>query len=85
MAAGAILARVMLATPALRRGTPTVRQLDVEGHRIAELRVPVRGRAAEEVWIAELGASRPPRVIWSGLAGARDADEETSRRGGGHA
>lgn len=76
--AGGILARVVLATPPLRRGTPTVRQVDVEGHRIAELRVPVRGRAAEEIWIAELGASRTARVIWSGVAGARDADEETS-------
>ncbi|MEP6652197.1 MAG: HEAT repeat domain-containing protein [Myxococcales bacterium] len=76
--AGGTLARVMLATPPLRRGTATARQVDVEGHRIVELRVPVRGRAAEEVWIAELGASRAARVIWSGVAGTRGADEEIS-------
>jgi HEAT repeat protein len=73
----AVLARVPIATPPLRRGKPTLRETDVDGHRVAELRVPVRGKAVEEVWIADAGA-RPPQLIWSGSAGARDADGEVS-------
>src|SRR6185369_7259211 len=76
----AVVARVDLKTPALRRGTPRLRELDVDGHHIAEVRVPVRGVPAEEVWIGELGAGapaqRPPVVIWSGVTGPRDADGE---------
>jgi HEAT repeat protein len=73
----AVLARVPIATAPLRRGTPSLHETDVDGHRVAELRVPVRGKAAEEVWIADVGA-RPPQVIWTGSAGARDADGEVS-------
>jgi HEAT repeat protein len=73
---GDLVARVALKTPALRRGTPALRQVAVQGHRVAELRVPVRGAPGAEVWIGELDA--PRRVIWSGLTGARDADGETS-------
>ncbi|HTA19358.1 MAG TPA: hypothetical protein VK989_08705, partial [Polyangia bacterium] len=76
-AGAAVVARVPLKTPPLRRGTPRLRALDVDGHRVAEVRVPVRGTAAEEVWIGELRA-RDVRVVWSGLAGPRDADGETS-------
>jgi len=75
-----LLTRVALKTPALRRGTPALRDVTVEGHRLAELRVPVRGTSAEEIWIGEV-AGRPvrvTRVVWSGLTGARDADGETS-------
>ena len=75
----ALLARVALKTPALRRGTPLLREVTVSGHRLAELRVPVRGTSAEEVWIGEIdGATR--RVVWSGMTGPRDADGETSLR-----
>jgi HEAT repeat protein len=71
-----LVARVIPQTPALRRGVPTLREVVAAGHRLAELRIPVRGSASEEVWIGELG--RPRRVLWSGLTGARDADGETA-------
>jgi HEAT repeat protein len=75
-----LLTRVALKTPALRRGTPALRDVTVEGHRLAELRVPVRGTSAEEIWIGEVAGrpARVTRVVWSGLTGARDADGETS-------
>jgi HEAT repeat protein len=76
-AGAAVVARIPLKTPPLRRGTARLRALDVDGHRVAEVRVPVRGTAGEEVWIGELGA-RDARVVWSGLAGPRDADGEVS-------
>ncbi len=72
----AVLARVPMSTPALRRGVVALREITVEGHRVVELRVPVRGRPVEEVWVGDVGA-KPARVIWSGLAGPRDADGET--------
>jgi HEAT repeat protein len=74
---GAAVARVPLETPALRRAPAVLREHTVDGHHLVEVRVPVRGAANEEVWIAEL-RGREPRVVWSGLAGARDADGEVS-------
>jgi len=74
---GTVISRISLATPPLRRGTPTLREVTVEGHHVAEVRVPVRGTANHELWIGDLGA-KPPRVIWSGVAGARDLDGETA-------
>jgi|GEM_PF-1308620 len=71
------LVTIPLATPPLRRGLASVRELTIQGHRVAELRLPVRGRAAEEVWVGDL-AARPPRVIWSGLSGVRDSDGEVA-------
>ncbi|HVV17474.1 MAG TPA: hypothetical protein VHH90_09750, partial [Polyangia bacterium] len=72
-----LIARVPLETPALRRGQPSLREVTVDGHRIAELRVPVRGASGAEVWMGEL--DRPDhRAIWAGFTGARDADGETS-------
>jgi HEAT repeat protein len=73
----ALVAHLALKTPGLRRGQPALREVSVDGHRLAELRVPIRGTAAEEVWLAELGG-RAPRVLWSGTTGPRDADAETS-------
>lgn len=75
-----VLTRIPLKTPALRRGTPALREVTVEGHRLAELRVPVRGTSAEEVWIGEVAGrpARSTRIVWSGMTGARDADGETS-------
>ncbi|MBC8131689.1 MAG: hypothetical protein H7X95_01805, partial [Deltaproteobacteria bacterium] len=69
------LARIALATPALRRGSPQLREVEVNGHRIAELRIPVRGRPAEEVWVADI-SGKSPRIIWTGLTGSRDVDDE---------
>ena len=74
--AKAVAAHVALKTAALRRGQPRLRELVVDGHRIAELRVPIRGTPAEEVWIGELGPKA--KSIWSGITGPRDADAETS-------
>ncbi len=78
-----LLARVALETPALRRGAPALREVTVDGHRLAELRVPVRGTPSEEVWIGEVdqppGPPHPRRVLWSGMTGPRDTDGETSQ------
>lgn len=74
---GATLAKVALQTPASRRGQAMVREVSVDDHPIAEVRVAVRGQAAEETWIGDLSA-RPARTIWSGLTGPRDADGEAS-------
>jgi HEAT repeat protein len=74
---GTALAKLTLQTPAARRGQPLVREISVEGHPIAEVRLPVRGRPAEETWIGDL-TTRPARAIWSGLTGPRDADGETA-------
>ncbi|HVV51932.1 MAG TPA: hypothetical protein VHO06_19845, partial [Polyangia bacterium] len=76
-----LVTRLTLETPALRRGTPALRDVTVAGHRLAELRVPVLGTSAEEVWIGEVNAApgRARRVVWSGMTGPRDADGETSR------
>ncbi|HSZ83238.1 MAG TPA: hypothetical protein VLA14_13200, partial [Polyangia bacterium] len=76
-AGAAVVARVPLKTPPLRRGDPRLRARDVDGHGVVEVRVPVRGTAGEEVWIGEL-RPRDVRVLWSGLAGPRDADGEVS-------
>ena len=75
-----VLTRVVVSTPSLRRGTPVLREVTVEGHRLAELRVPVRGTSAEEVWIGEVAGhpARTTRIVWSGMTGARDADGESS-------
>src|SRR5579871_184706 len=74
---GELVTRVVLKTPALRRGTPALHDVTVAGHRLAELRVPVRGTSAEEVWIGEV-EGRARRVVWSGMTGPRDSDGETS-------
>jgi HEAT repeat protein len=74
-----LIARIPSKVPALRRGTPTLRTVDVDDHRVLEVRLPVRGTSAVEAWVAELPpGGRPPHVIWNGLTGPRDADEETA-------
>src|SRR5262245_23042757 len=72
----ALVKHVALKTASLRRGQPRLRAVVVDGHRVAELRVPIRGTPAEEVWIREVGGKS--RLLWSGIAGPRDADAETS-------
>jgi len=76
-AGGAVLARVRVETPPLRRAPARLREVDVEGHRVVELRVAVRGTPHEEVWVGEVGGPEA-RVIWSGLTGPRDVDAETA-------
>jgi len=84
-----VLLRLQPRTAALRRGTPRVHAVDVDGHAIVDVRLPVRGSASEEVWIHELPppapratkssaapSAAPPVLIWSGTTGPRDADEE---------
>lgn len=73
----ALLARIPVTTPALRRAPATLREVTVDGHRVAEVRLPVRGTANQEVWIGEVGV-KPARVIWTGVAGARDLDGEVA-------
>ncbi len=75
-AGSAVLARVPLETPALRRGTPRLREVTIDGRRVVEVRVAVRGTPRAELWIGEVG--RETRVVWRGLAGARDVDGETA-------
>jgi HEAT repeat protein len=79
-AGGAVLAHVPLETSPLRRGPPRAKEVTVDGHRIVEVRVAVRGTPREEVWIGQIdqGGGRPPRVVWRGFAGPRDADGETA-------
>jgi HEAT repeat protein len=72
-----VAAHVALKTAALRRGQVRFRELTVDGHRVAELRVPVRGTPAEEVWIGEL-TGKSAKTVWSGIAGPRDVDGETA-------
>jgi HEAT repeat protein len=76
-AGGAVLAHVPLETPPLRRGPPRAKEATIDGRRVVEVRVAVRGTPREEVWIGEVGG-RAPRVVWRGLAGPRDADGETA-------
>src|SRR5437763_14057741 len=52
-----VLGHVALQAPPLRRGQARLRRVDVDGHAIAEVRVPIRGTPAEEVWLAELAAA----------------------------
>src|SRR5215471_9112012 len=73
----AVAAHVALKTAALRRGQPRLREVVIDGHRVAELRVPIRGTPAEEVWVGEIGGKR--RTLWSGITGPRDVDGETDR------
>ena len=66
-------------TAKAQRGPATLRTATALGHALMEVRIPVlvEGAKREEVWIAE----RTPagaKVIWWNLAGARDADGETS-------
>lgn len=58
------------------RGKPALREVQVAGHRVVEVRIPVQGKAREEVWVAELGIT-DARPIWWDLAGPLDADGET--------
>jgi HEAT repeat protein len=76
-AGGAVLARVAVKTAPLRRAPARLREVSVEGRRVVEVRVAVRGTPHEEVWIGEVGGHEA-RVVWSGLAGPRDADGETA-------
>jgi HEAT repeat protein len=76
-AAGVVVARIALQTAPLRRGPARLREVTVDGQRVAEVRVAVRGTPREEVWVGALGG-RVARVVWSGFAGPRDADGEVS-------
>ncbi len=62
-----------------QRGQAKVRTAAASGRSLVEVRIPVLGDgpAREEVWIAELSAG-VPRPIWWNIAGAQDADSETS-------
>src|SRR5258708_1933238 len=62
-------------TPALRRGTAAIREQTVDGHRVAVVRIPVRGSARVEEWLIDLGA-KPAKVLWSGMTGPRASDDE---------
>jgi HEAT repeat protein len=72
-----VVARIAVKTPLLRRGPATLHEIAVDGHRLVDVRVPVRGTPKEEIWLADLGG-RAPRVIWNDLVGPRDADGEVS-------
>ena len=62
-----------------QRGSVSLRTFTASGHAIIEVRMPLLGDGPrrEEVWIAER-TSGATKSIWWDLAGARDADGETS-------
>lgn len=66
-------------TAKAQRGPALLRELSVAGHAVLEIRIPVQaeGGRREEVWLAER-TSAGPKVIWWNVAGAADADGETS-------
>jgi len=74
---GAVVAHVPLETTPLRRGPPRAREVSIDGRRVVEVRVAVRGTPREELWIGEVGG-RAPRVVFRGLVGPRDADGEAA-------
>jgi HEAT repeat protein len=76
-AGGAVLAHVPLETPPLRRGPPRAREVAIDGRRVVELRIAVRGTPREELYIGEVGG-RAARVVFRGFVGPRDADGETA-------
>ncbi len=62
-----------------QRGPATLHAVTASGHALLEARIPLLGDGPkrEEVWIAERSAGGVTVIAWS-LAGARDADGETS-------
>jgi HEAT repeat protein len=66
-------------TAKTERGPATLHAVTVSGHTLVEARIPVLGDGPkrEEVWIAERAAGGVKVIAWR-LAGARDADGETS-------
>jgi HEAT repeat protein len=72
---GRVLAAISLRTPARLRGTPTVKEVAVEGRRVAVVRVPSHEKSTSEAWVGllENGAAR---ALWTGTLGAQDADGE---------
>src|SRR5258708_18553101 len=64
-AGGAVLARVPVKAAPLRRAPARLREVSVEGRRVVEVRVAVRGTPHEEVWIGEVGGPEA-RVVWGG-------------------
>jgi HEAT repeat protein len=73
----ALIGRFSPRTRPADRGTPVLADRVVGGHHLAELRIPIRGKPGEEVWIGEVDG-HGPRVVWSGATGPKDADGETS-------
>jgi HEAT repeat protein len=64
-------------TPPMRRGIPALTEQTVDDHRLAEVRLPVRGSGRAEMWVADVGV-KPPRLLWKGFSGPRDSDDEVS-------
>jgi HEAT repeat protein len=73
------LAEVKLTTPAARRGEPRLSEMTVEGRRLVEVRTPIKGEDAAEVWVAAIGAAGA-NPVWSGRLGAVDSDGEVFRQ-----
>ena len=61
------------------RGAAALNPFTASGHALFEVRIPILGDGAkrEEVWIAERAASGA-KPLWWDVAGARDADGETT-------
>jgi HEAT repeat protein len=72
------LAEVKLTTPVDRRGEPRLTETTVEGRRLVEVRTPIKGENAAEVWLAAIGAAGAS-TVWSGRVGAIDSDGEVAR------
>ncbi len=72
-----VVAAIAPKTPARLRGAATVKEVAVEGRRVAVVRVPGKDKPTTEVWLGLLD-SGAARVLWTGMIGAQDADGETS-------
>jgi HEAT repeat protein len=72
------LAEVKLSTPSAKRGEPKLKEAQVEGRRVVEVRVPIKDEAAAEVWVGTVGTTAAT-TVWSGRVGTTDRDGEAGR------
>jgi HEAT repeat protein len=73
------IADLELATPVARRGQAALKEVNVDGRRVVEVRIPIQGESAAEAWVASVlaGAAVP---IWAGRVGTMDRDGELGRQ-----
>jgi hypothetical protein len=74
---GSVVASFVPATPAAKRGPAQAKLVTAAGHALVEVRLPVTGARATEVWLGERGRAAPAAVDRPGRA--HDGDGETAR------